>query len=160
MAAKLEDFVCPVAHDLRSPLRKVVTIAEILREDFVGHCVGKLELIDILGKIADKTKILIGDVLAHAQATALTTEWVRFDFWDLVAQIKQMLAPMGRVRWTAPVVLIVGDRATPQIVLRNLMDNALKHAHPDEDRQANPSALGLVFDVAQAHSDTHSGGGR
>lgn len=160
MAAKLEDFVCLVAHDLRSPLRKVATIAEILREDFVGHCVGKLELIDMLGKIADKTKILIGDVLAHAQATAPTTEWVRFDFWDLVAQIKQMLAPMGRVRWTAPVVSIVGDRATPQIVLRNLMDNALKHAHPDEDRQANPSALGLVFDVAQAQSDTHSGGGR
>ncbi|WP_323768979.1 PAS domain-containing sensor histidine kinase [Antarctobacter sp.] len=156
LAAELEDFVYLAAHDLRAPIRNVGTIAEILREDFVDHGDGKLELIEMLGEMADKTKVLIGDVLAHAQATAATAEWVHFDFEDLVWRIMQMLDPMGRVNWSAPPITIDGDRATTQIVLRNLIDNALKYAHPAENWQDEDSALELRFDVISTQEGTYS----
>lgn len=156
LAAELEDFVYLAAHDLRTPIRNVGTIADFLLQDFVDHGDGKLELIEMLGEMADKTKILIGDVLAHAQATAATADWVHFNLEDLVRRIMQMLDPMGRVTWRAPPVIIDGDRATTQIVLRNLIDNALKYARPGEDWQDGDTTLDLHFDVTSTRAGSYS----
>lgn len=156
LAAELEDFVYLAAHDLRAPIRNVVSIADILREDFVDHGDGKLELIDMLGEIADKTKVLIGDVLAHAQATAATAEWVRFDFEDTVAGIMRMLDPMGCVSWSVPRRVIDGDRATTQIILRNLIDNAIKYAHPTDGWLDRNTELELRFGVEQVRAGVYS----
>ncbi len=129
LSTEIEEFISLAAHDLRSPIRRVQAIAGMLRADFEDLGDGKLELIDMLEKVAVKTSELIVDVLEHARATGLQEEERQeFDFGDLCADLSVMLDPLGEHAINHPGGSVAADRAALQIVLRNLMDNALKHS--------------------------------
>jgi len=51
------------AHDLRTPMNNVKTMADMLRHDFQDMGDGKLELINMLERVAVKSTNLINDVL-------------------------------------------------------------------------------------------------
>lgn len=131
--AEIEDFVSLAAHDLRTPMRHVSTIAEMLREDFEDLGDGKLELIAMLEKIGTRATLLISDILAHAQATSTQSDVREFSFRDLVNEILALLDPMGRCTCLIHGDRVVGDRAATLIILRNLIDNALKYGRRAED---------------------------
>jgi signal transduction histidine kinase len=131
--AEIEDFVSLAAHDLRTPMRHVRTIAEMLREDFEDMGDGKLELIDMLEQIGTRATQLISDILAHAQATTTQSDVRAFSFRDLVNEVLALLDPMGRCVCNISGDQVVGDRAATLIVLRNLIDNALKYGRRADD---------------------------
>lgn len=130
MQAEAEDFVALAAHDLRAPLRHVRAIADMLREDFVDMGDGKLELIDMLEELGARAMSLISDVISHAEATSLagSVADTRFDFGDLVREVVAILDPMGKCDCSVTEGVVEGDRTVVQIVLRNLIDNAIKYA--------------------------------
>ncbi len=136
--AEIEDFVSLAAHDLRTPMRHVGTIAEMLREDFRDLGDGKLELISMLEQIGTRAMALISDILSHAQATSTRSDVCAFSFRSLVNEVMALLDPLGvcgcQIRSRLPTDdLVTGDRAATLIVLRNLIDNALKHAQIPAD---------------------------
>lgn len=140
LSNEMEEFINLAAHDLRAPMRQVSAIADLLREDFKDLGDGKLELINVLEDVGTKAMSLIGDVLSHAQTTAVMEEVIEFEFSDLVMEIMGLLDPMNRCEVSIPDCLIVGDRTATQMVLRNLIDNAIKcagnnHASDDEPRK-------------------------
>ncbi len=124
---EMQNYIELAAHDLRAPMRNVTYIAEMLREDFEDLGDGKLELIDLLEDIGTKASGLISDVLAHAEASSLVHDTVRFDFAELASDVISVLDPMGRTSLTLEAGIVEGDRAATQIILRNLIDNAMKH---------------------------------
>lgn len=126
--SEMGDFINLAAHDLRVPMRHVSVIADLLRDEFEDLGDGKLNLINMLEDVGSKAMTLIGDVLAHAQSMNLITECVEFEFPALMDDIMALLDPMGRVSVTVPDVRLVGDQMATQVVLRNLIDNAIKHA--------------------------------
>lgn len=63
IATEMEQFVTMAAHDLRAPLRNMSMIAEMLSEGFVDHGDGKVELIIMPDDLAQKSMVLISDVL-------------------------------------------------------------------------------------------------
>ncbi len=130
-ASEVEDFISLAAHDLRAPLRNVQTVADLLREDFVDLGDGKLELIDMLGAVGTKAMALISDILAHAQATGATAQVAEFDLRDLCEGILLVLDPFQNHAVACPDIEIEADRNLVQIAIRNLMDNAFKHAGRD-----------------------------
>lgn len=127
MQNEMEDFINLAAHDLRAPMRNVSQIAQMLREDFEDHGDGKLELIDLLTEVGEKAMALIGDVLSQAQAGSAAEQTVDFDFGELVEEIMILLDPQQRCVVAFDSGLVSGDRTAVQIILRNLLENAIKH---------------------------------
>ena len=134
MKTESEEFVSLAAHDLRAPMRHVQTIAGMLRQDFQDHGVGKLELIDMLEEMGTRAMDLISDVLSHAQAMSAEEEVRDFDFGDLARQVMALLDLTWSCDTTITEARVHGDRIATQIALRNLVDNALKHAKGQGDK--------------------------
>ncbi|MGB7243862.1 MAG: ATP-binding protein [Sulfitobacter sp.] len=129
VTSEIEQFVTMAAHDLRTPMNNVAALAEMLRDGFEDHGDGKLELIDMLENVAQKSAILISDVLAHARATTTQPALQPFDFGDMCKNLADILDPLGAHHFNWFDGTIRGDKTAYQIVLRNLIDNALKHAN-------------------------------
>ncbi|OIQ27279.1 MAG: hypothetical protein BM562_14935 [Alphaproteobacteria bacterium MedPE-SWcel] len=142
---EIEDFVSLAAHDLRTPIRHVSTIAGMLRDDFVDLGDGKLELLDMLEQIATRATSLIADILSHAQATSTKSDIRTFSLADLVQEVVALLDPMGLCKYTVSGDWVVGDRAATLIILRNLVDNAIKHTD-----NKTPGALHIDVRLTQA----------
>ncbi|MFK7945500.1 MAG: ATP-binding protein [Paracoccaceae bacterium] len=146
--SEMEEFISLAAHDLRTPINNVTMVAEMLREEFQDLGDGKLELIGILEELGEKAMRLIGDVLAHAQATSVTEQIVEFEFGPLVQEIMALLDPMSRCIVELENGLIQGDRTATQIIIRNLVDNAIKYSStqgPDSEAPADDFQLRLNF---------------
>lgn len=132
---EMENYVNLVAHDLRAPMRNLKAIAQMLREG-VGDTSGTLlHLIDMLEEIGEKTTTLVGDVLSSAELGAGMVADVEFDLTAAIREIMVLLDPMREVQVSHSNATIRGDRTALQIVLRNLIDNAIKHAMPDNGKE-------------------------
>lgn len=127
-ATEMEQFVAMAAHDLRAPMRNVTMLAQILKEDFVDHGDGKLDLINMMDEVAEKTMGLINDVLSHAQAIEVTHSESEFELTDLASTICNVIDPEERHRFTVTPATLITDKTSLQVTLRNLIDNAVKHA--------------------------------
>lgn len=124
---EIEHFISLAAHDLRTPIRNVKALTDLLRKDFQDLGDGKLELIGMLESVANKAISLIGNIISHAQATGLTESIEDFDLADLCHEIFMMLDPTGLHSADVGSIKISGDKIATQITLRNLIDNAFKH---------------------------------
>lgn len=150
-----EQFITMAAHDLRTPMRNIGIVVEELREGFEDLGDGKSELFDDLERIADRASRLIGDVLVHARAAAAARRgFETFSLAELCADIFGVLDPNGRADLAADDAWLTAERPTVQIILRNLVDNAMKHA--------GARALRLRIAVAPAEGmlrfDVHDNG--
>jgi len=129
--SEIEEFVNLAAHDLRSPMRNVQYLADMIRTDFTDLGDGKLQLLDMLESVSKNAVKLISDILNHAHATNATTNETVFDFSSLCADILVMLDPTGRHEAQIDGGWVAGDQTSTQIVVRNLIDNAFKHCGRD-----------------------------
>ena len=127
LAHEMEEFVAMAAHDLRTPMRNVKNLVEMLREDFEDMGDGKLDLIDLVGDVAAKAGTLINDVLAHARAVNAEPVIEEFAFCTLCDNLVQVLDPLGLHSFNWTDARLKTDKIALQIALRNLMDNAIKH---------------------------------
>ncbi|MGQ7848215.1 ATP-binding protein [Granulosicoccus sp. 3-233] len=124
---ELEAFISLAAHDLRSPLRNVKALSGMLQDGFTDLGDGKLQVIQKLDQVANQALVLISDVLDHAEATGATESVERFELDVLCRDILIMLDPTGRHVVTIDSRSVHADKTATQIVLRNLIDNAIKH---------------------------------
>lgn len=128
MESEIEDYISMAAHDLRSPMRHVEEIASMLREEFVDHGDGKLDLIEMLQDIAIKANELIQEVLNVAQSSTLRVEQNVINLEQFAMDIFAMLDPQDVHDLKVDPVAVETDTIALQIALRNLLDNAIKHA--------------------------------
>lgn len=143
----MEQFVNIAAHDLRAPMRHVATLASMMREDFQDLDEERLELIDLLEDVSSKTLRLIGDILTHAQAGEVHATRSRFTLDALIEEIRALVDPFGQADLTVASGMIEADQTAMQIVLRNLIDNALKYGLA---KDVGGHGLRVDIDVAQS----------
>lgn len=141
--SEIEHFISLAAHDLRTPIRNVKALTDLLRKDFQDLGDGKLELIGMLENVASKAISLIGNIINHAQTTGTTESIEEFDLADLCHEILTMLDPASLHSADVEHLIISGDKIATQITLRNLIDNAFKH---------NPSPINLRISAKQQDS--------
>lgn len=132
--ADLENYISLAAHDLRSPLRNISNLADMLRDGFEDLGDGKLELINLLEVVAVKGTDLVSDILAHAQAVDARQSEERFNLAKLTEDVFVVLDPRQRHHLSVEDVWLKADVVSVQIVLRNLCDNAIKHCAKDQVR--------------------------
>ena len=128
MESEIEQYISMAAHDLRTPMRHVTNIAEMLREGFVDHGDGKLEMIDMLEEVGVKASKLITEVLSFARASSHAPTQKKIDLAQVAGDIFAVLDPKHAHDLSADPGTIETDAVALQITLRNLVDNAIKHS--------------------------------
>ncbi|WP_299722500.1 PAS domain-containing sensor histidine kinase [uncultured Tateyamaria sp.] len=128
VAQDMEDMICMAAHDLRSPLCNLKTLAAIMREDFIDHGDGKSELIDMIDAISDKALSVVSGIMGQAMAVGSGGGVAAFDMGEMCDEIMVLLDPTGAHSVSYPRQGVEAEMTVVHIVLRNLIDNALKHS--------------------------------
>lgn len=136
MDAEMEQFISMAAHDLRSPMLQICQIASFLREDIGAEHAALSPMIDMLDQVGERALRLIGDVLDHAQTASLGICETEFDFGALVADLAGLMDPHATAEVECTQAWLRGDQTATQIILRNLIDNALKYGRPLKDGQS------------------------
>lgn len=143
---QMEQFVSFAAHDLRSPMRNVQMLAEMLRDDFVDHGDGKLEMIDMLEEIAVKASHLIDDMLNYARTTELSETQSVVNLEDICSDIGLVLDPYGTHSITCVPCHLKCDPVVMRILLQNLVDNSIKYSEGSAAIEVaqQPSGAGFI----------------
>lgn len=138
----LEQFAYVASHDLKAPLRAIEVLVEWLREDLAGYDKEEVqENLVLLGQRALRLNRLLDDLLAYSRAGRRGEDPEAVDTRQLVLGIAALLAPPPgmRVEADASLPLLLTWRAPLEQVLRNLINNAIKH-HPPGDGLVRVSA--------------------
>lgn len=127
LSSEMEEFVAFAAHDLRAPMRNIVLLTEILRQDLGDQSRAHHELLDLMDSIASKSLDLISEVLSHAKTVSTAKHETVFSFPALCQQILDTIDPTKTHTVRTSLSSIKADRSAVQIALRNLIENAVKH---------------------------------
>lgn len=123
-------FVSDASHELRSPLSTVITAAEVAKADPTGA--HRDERLDTILAESSRMRFLVDNLmtLAKADASGLDLQQVDVDLDDVVdAELRRLRSSSTHlVRGDVPPVRIVGDPRRLTQVLRNLLENADRHA--------------------------------
>ncbi|WP_172839393.1 PAS domain-containing sensor histidine kinase [Tateyamaria omphalii] len=131
---EVEELVCLAAHDLRSPISNLKSLAYLMRHEFVDHGDGKRELIDMIDDLADKSLVIISETMSQVMAKSEPAALRPVDLGALCDDIVVLLDPLRRHSVSYPRTMVEADVTAVQIILRNLIDNALKHSGDDAVR--------------------------
>jgi PAS domain S-box-containing protein len=128
--AQLEEFTYVSSHDLRAPIRGIITLLDWIREDLGATASAAVTTnMDRMGSRLARMDQLIGDLLTYARSGRRSTKIEKIDLANLVAEIADLEpAPLGmKVTLDLGAQVIEGARIPLQTVLRNLYSNAIKH---------------------------------
>lgn len=130
---RLDSFSSTVSHDLRAPLRGIMTVSNILKEDYKealdeeGQNLIEMQVINV--RKMDK---LIEDILEFARAGKQKIEMNEIDMGALANEvIHELLDPVQRekVKFNLqPLPSIKADRSLMKQVFINLVSNAIKYS--------------------------------
>lgn len=124
---ELQEFIYLAAHDLRSPMRQVIALADMLRDDFEDLGDGKLDVIDMLERVSIESLSMVKRVLQHAEISGIEESIESMKLRDVCNGLLTMLDPTKTHRSRIADCSIYGDRVLIQTILRNLVDNCFKH---------------------------------
>jgi len=128
--AQLEEFTYVSSHDLRAPIRGILTLLDWIKEDLGATAPDSvftnMERMTIRLARMDQ---LIGDLLTYARSGRRSAQIERIDLANLVAEIAELEPiPDGMtLELDLGAQTIEGARTPLQTVLRNLYSNAIKH---------------------------------
>ncbi|MEZ4728113.1 MAG: response regulator [Caldilineaceae bacterium] len=140
------------SHDLRAPLRTIYTLADWITEDAAAvlPATSRIHLSKLQDRIKRMEKLL-DDLLAYMQADRHQALAERVDVNRLVDEIGKLVLPdQGfTVSVPAPLPTLTTVRVPLETVLRNLINNAVKHHHrPQGKIQVTAHDLGDMIEFA------------
>ncbi len=139
----LDQFAYIASHDLRAPLRAIDLLASFVMADAVDilTTASQEHLIKLRGRIKRMEKLL-DDLLAYSRTGRIQHSPTKVDTRALVADLLEEIAPPAgfimRVDESLPILTTV--RMPLEVVLRNLLNNAIKH-HTRTDGHVSIRAL-------------------
>jgi PAS domain S-box-containing protein len=131
----LEQFAYVASHDLKAPLRAIDILVEWLQEDLAEFDGGEVrQNLGLLKQRTARLHRLLDDLMAYSRAGRKPGEILEVDTRLLVTDLFTLLAPPASMRMEAStsLPLIRAHQAPLEQVLRNLINNAIKH-HPTKD---------------------------
>lgn len=133
------DFVATVNHELRTPLTSITGYIELIQDGSGGDLPPEVsQMLEIVGRNANRLNQLISDLLTISRSDAQTTLAAeKIDLGGLLQTVVSALAPAAaanRISLTlAPAgdpLLVDGDLAQLEQVFTNLLANSVKFTRP------------------------------
>ncbi|MEM6618530.1 MAG: HAMP domain-containing sensor histidine kinase [Pseudomonadota bacterium] len=124
MTTAVQQFMALAAHDLRTPLRNIRAIVDLMA---ASHPEETEELSRMGFDVIDGADTLLDEIVSYCRATGAVREVATFSLGELVAAARRVIDPKGRQAITVQDAVLVGDRPATQVALRNLIDNAVKY---------------------------------
>ncbi|NNE81187.1 MAG: PAS domain-containing sensor histidine kinase [Silicimonas sp.] len=139
-----EMFLGMATHDVRAPLRNIAHLCEELLVDYPDPGDGRNRLVRTIRAVSDRTLAMTEEILTAVQADSLQyAPSSAVDLQPLCDLVFATLDPTGRHGLRSDPASLIVERPVLQIVLRNLVDNAIRHG-------ASESALNIHVSVAEA----------
>ncbi|MGE0326777.1 MAG: ATP-binding protein [Polyangiaceae bacterium] len=131
---ELDEFAYVVSHDLKAPLRGIGRVAEWLKEDIGTQSSEEtLDQLTLLQERVMRLESLIDGVLSYSRVGRTRSALQDVSVRALVDEVLELLAPTTRPQIEiCPALRIVTERTPFEQVLLNLINNAVRHAAPDE----------------------------
>jgi len=129
---QLENFAYIASHDLKAPIRSVVSFAQLLRENIAKQIDEKnLSFLDIIITSSTNMQVLIDDLLAFSK---INTQPVEFEKVNVNKLIKYLLLEISSTvkEVNASIKLddlpteVIADKTRIRQVFQNLVTNAIK----------------------------------
>ncbi|MDP3873601.1 MAG: PAS domain S-box protein [Methyloversatilis sp.] len=141
---ELESFSYAVSHDLKAPLRGIDGYSKILLEDYGDRFDEQGQR--FLANIRNGTRqmhALIEDLLAYSRMERRSLEASRVDLGEVMRNVlhrrsEEIAAASVQIVGEVPSITVRADHQGVEMVLRNLLDNALKFS-----RDATPAVVTL-----------------
>ena len=135
--AELEEFAYAASHDLKAPLRAISHLVQWIGEDISASASPEtLENLKLLQGRVVRMQMLLDGLLAYSRVDHTSSVVDTVDTAEIVHDIADLLAPPPGFsvvcEGTMPVIRT--HRAAIQLVLENLIGNALKHHDRTEGR--------------------------
>jgi PAS domain S-box-containing protein len=128
---ELEGFTYTVSHDLRAPVRHIVSFASLLKKD-AWPVLGEQSrhFLDTVLAASGKMGLLVDELLQFSRMGRVEMKKSRLDLDALIGEVILGFAEETKsrdVRWRlAPLPAVRGDASMLQLVFANLIGNALK----------------------------------
>jgi signal transduction histidine kinase len=125
----LEDFAYIASHDLKTPLGGIKSAALWLEEDLRDLSDESRKVLGLMRSRINRMEKLLDDLLTYSRVGRTDTAATETKLADIFASIIEVLSPPGHIRVRVEGELPVTVTASAQLeqVLRNLINNAIKH---------------------------------
>jgi signal transduction histidine kinase len=125
----LEEFAYIASHDLKAPLTGIKSAALWLEEDLNDVSDESKQLLGLMQSRIERMETLLDDLLTYSRVGRTDTAVSETKLDDIVAGIIEVLSPPMniKVRVEGELPVIVTASAQLEQVLRNLINNGIKH---------------------------------
>ena len=132
----LSEFSHTASHDLKAPLRHIVSYCNLIKEDFADKLDAQgIEYIKRLQVNAQRLQRLVDDLLAYSEAANAREEKTSVDCNALMAEVIEVLEePVRDTKAainTANLPVLTAYPMRMKQLFQNLVSNALKYRSPD-----------------------------
>ncbi|WP_180754334.1 ATP-binding protein [Hymenobacter sp. DG01] len=131
---ELDQFAYVASHDLKAPLRGVVTVVKWIEDELPHELSPQMrQYLDMMKGRLHRLEDLINGLLAYARAGRTEQQLEEVSVQQLVQEVSELVVPPTfRVATPTPLPTFLTDRLSLQQVFTNLMGNAAKyHNRPD-----------------------------
>ncbi|WP_299076885.1 ATP-binding protein [uncultured Paraglaciecola sp.] len=133
---ELTDFAYVASHDLKAPLRGIMQLSTWIKEDLEEHHFeGKVNgYLDLLQNRISRLEKLLDDLLAYSRVGRQHGDFADVDVTAFAKDVFTLLNPPPgfSLKCENNLPTIVTLKTPFELIMRNLINNAIKHHHKDQ----------------------------
>ncbi|WP_394171223.1 ATP-binding protein [Saccharospirillum alexandrii] len=134
---ELKEFAFIASHDLREPLRKIISFSKLLLSKDYGNFTGEGETFaSYVVDAAERMRELLDSLLSYSRVTSHGGQFVVTDLNDVVREVLsdlQMTIEESQARFeVASLDQLTMDPSQIRQLLQNIVSNALKYRQPEQ----------------------------
>lgn len=134
---ELDQFAYAASHDLKEPLRKIGSFAQIIAQNYADRMdAAGLKYLGIMVDAAKRMQVLIDDILSYARLGREDVPRRQVDMNALVrgvlSDLEIALQDVGAQVEVTSLPAVLGDPSQLRQLWQNLISNALKYRQPEQ----------------------------